>query len=200
MNHHKLVEQWKLNNGDKTLRLNYNLNENSIVIDGGGYKGEWASDIFEKYKCTIHIFEPVKKFYDIIKEKFNGNDKVYVHNYGLSNMDRSVDISIENDASSIYTNNGTKETIKLVDINQTLKKLNLSKVDLMKLNVEGEEYNILEGLIEGNNLSIFNNLQIQFHRYGKDYDNRKVLIETVIRESFIPTYEYNYVWVNYMKK
>ena len=41
--------QWFKDNGDKTHRLNYNLNEKSIVFDLGGYEGQWASDIFSKY-------------------------------------------------------------------------------------------------------------------------------------------------------
>ena len=40
------VAPWLADNGDKTYRLDYNLNENSVVFDLGGYEGQWASDIF----------------------------------------------------------------------------------------------------------------------------------------------------------
>ena len=49
---------WFQNNGDKTLRLNYPLTDKSIVLDLGGYEGQWASDIFSRYCCFIHVFEP----------------------------------------------------------------------------------------------------------------------------------------------
>ena len=61
------VVPWFRDNGDKTLRLNYELNEKSVVIDLGGYEGQWAADIFCKYVCSIHVFEPVKKFADNIE-------------------------------------------------------------------------------------------------------------------------------------
>ena len=35
------------------LRLDYNLNENSVVFDLGGYEVQWASDIFSKYLSSI---------------------------------------------------------------------------------------------------------------------------------------------------
>jgi FkbM family methyltransferase len=199
MTHNELVQHWKFKNGDKTLRLNYDLNEDSLIIDGGGYKGEWSMDIFKKYNCFIHIFEPVKKYYELINEKFKNNKKINVHHLGLSNKNENIDIRINNDASSIYINNGIKETIKLVDSVEIFEKLNITNVDLIKLNVEGEEYNILERLIESKKIDMFNNLQIQFHRYGEKYDERKTLIENSLKKKFKVTYDYNYVWVNYKK-
>ena len=45
---------WFKIQGDKTLRLNYNLNDASLVFDLGGYEGQWSSDIFSKYCCFIN--------------------------------------------------------------------------------------------------------------------------------------------------
>ena len=39
---------WIKHQGDKTHRLNYDLNEHSLVFDIGGYEGQWANDIFSK--------------------------------------------------------------------------------------------------------------------------------------------------------
>ncbi|MBA7576805.1 hypothetical protein ES708_18647 [subsurface metagenome] len=44
----KRVVQWFEIKGDETLRLDYNLDKNSIVFDIGGYKGQWSSEIFSK--------------------------------------------------------------------------------------------------------------------------------------------------------
>ena len=40
---------------------------------------------------------------------------------------------------------------------------NINTVKLMKLNIEGGEYDILEYLIKTGNITRFENLQIQFH-------------------------------------
>lgn len=199
MTHVELVKKWVSVNGDKTLRLEYDLNDKSVVIDAGGYKGDWSNDIYNRYKCTIHIFEPVTKYYNLINKRFKDNDKIHVHKYGLSNANSVIDISLSDDSSSIHTSNGPKETITLVDISDYFDKLGINKVDLIKLNVEGEEYNILEKVIEDDQLDIFTNLQIQFHRVGENYENRKQYIENKLKDKFSATYEYNYVWVNYEK-
>ena len=69
---------WFSDNGDKTLRLDYELNNDSIVFDLGGYEGQWASDIFSKYWCFIYVFEPVEKFFNKIEQRFSKNEKIFV--------------------------------------------------------------------------------------------------------------------------
>ena len=80
----RMVDQWSEDRGDETLRLNYDLDENSIVFDLGGYEGQWASDIFSRYCSTIHIFEPVADFAKRTERRFRGNKKIFVHDFGLA--------------------------------------------------------------------------------------------------------------------
>src|SRR5438477_4586077 len=47
----KRVIAWREINGDRTLRLSYDLSENDVVFDVGGYEGQWASDIYAMYGC-----------------------------------------------------------------------------------------------------------------------------------------------------
>lgn len=55
-------EKWYDDKADETLRLDYPLDSNSIVIDAGGFEGKWASSISEKYNPTIYVLEPIKEF------------------------------------------------------------------------------------------------------------------------------------------
>ena len=61
------VAKWFSDNGDQTLRVNYQLSENSNVIDLGGYEGKWSKKIQDIYGCNVHIFEPIPEFYENIK-------------------------------------------------------------------------------------------------------------------------------------
>ena len=63
-------KRWYEERGDYTHNVNCNLSENSIVFDVGGYAGSWAEQIYDKYNCTVYVFEPVKHFYNIIKDLF----------------------------------------------------------------------------------------------------------------------------------
>jgi len=74
----KNIYKWQDDKGDQTLRLNYLLDEDSLVFDVGGYIGNFAADIFCKYNCNIYIFEPVTEFYEKIKARFSNNPRVKV--------------------------------------------------------------------------------------------------------------------------
>jgi len=65
----KTILKWWSDGGDEAFRYNYELNSSSFVMDLGGYKGQWASDIFARYQCRIAIFEPVPAYASSIKKK-----------------------------------------------------------------------------------------------------------------------------------
>ena len=74
-NRHSIeVHRWHKDNGDFSLRLNYPLFENSVVLDVGAYKGDWSWQIANKYNCHIYAFEPVPEFHSQIVNRFNHNN------------------------------------------------------------------------------------------------------------------------------
>lgn len=77
------VNQWFKDNGDAVHRLNYPLNQDSIVFDIGGYQGNFADQIHSKFNATVHVFEPMKQFSNYIGSRFAGNDKVLVYPVGV---------------------------------------------------------------------------------------------------------------------
>ena len=80
----KEIQRWFADKGDETLRLNYpELNDASIVFDMGGYKGDFASNIFSKYCCEVYVFEPVKKYAENIQDRFSKNPKIKVYSFAL---------------------------------------------------------------------------------------------------------------------
>lgn len=193
----KRVVPWFKIEGDKTLRLNYNLEPSSIVIDVGGFEGQWSSDIFSKYQCNIHIFEPVKSFFDKIKERFNKNNKIKIYNLGLSNKNTELPISLLNDSSSLFKINTQYEHIKVVDASIFLKEQNIEKVDLIKINIEGGEYDLLENLIETGYISKIKNIQVQFHDFVPNAKERMLKIQKELEKTHHTTYQYEFVWENW---
>jgi FkbM family methyltransferase len=194
--HHR----WNTENGDNTYRLNYDLNDNSIVFDLGGYKGEWAEQIANKYNCYIHIFEPVKEFYDIIVDKLKNNNKIKVYHFGLCDIDKTSKIVLDGDTSShILENTGNVETIEIVSINKFMKDNNISNVNLIKINIESAEYVLLESLIQENNLIKFDNIQVQFHTFIPDCVERRESIRNHLSKTHKLTYDFTFIWENWEK-
>lgn len=197
----KRCKPWFKVNGDKTLRLNYDLSESSIVFDLGGYKGNFAQDIYNRYLCEIFIFEPVKSFYKIIDKKFKDIPKVTAYPYGLANEDKELSISDSNDASSVFIDSEGSEKIELKSILNFIKNNNITYVDLIKINIEGGEYEVLESLLESGIISIFKNLQIQFHDFIIDNANERMEnIQTQLAKTHKTTYQYKFVWENWVIK
>ena len=52
------LKNWYEDNGDATLRLDYDLDEHSLGFDLEGYEGKWSAQIFCRYASTVFIFEP----------------------------------------------------------------------------------------------------------------------------------------------
>ncbi|MDF5731420.1 MAG: FkbM family methyltransferase, partial [Rhizonema sp. PD38] len=136
------LDAWFQDKGDQTLKIDYgDLNENSIVFDLGGYEGQWSSDIFAKYCCFIYIFEPVQKYSLAIENRFSKNHKIFVLNFGLGNEDSEVIMSVNEYNSSIIRDlNSETEKIKLRKASAFIEENSIKIIDLMKINIEGAEY------------------------------------------------------------
>jgi hypothetical protein len=197
---YEALQQWGRDNGDQTLRLNYPLNENSIVFDIGGCYGDWAQQIYNKYKCNLYVFEPIIDSYNIILNKFKDNSKLKVYNFGVSDIDKTVEMSILNEASSYYINTENKVLTKVVSFVKFLKENEIKNVDLIKINVEGDEFPILKSLIDNKMIEIFKDIQIQFHQFIPDSVNLRNSIREKLSLTHKLTYDYEFVWENWSKK
>jgi FkbM family methyltransferase len=138
------LNKWFKDNGDESHRINYNLTKDSLVFDLGGYIGDWSQKINDKYNCHIYIFEPVLKYFTILENKFEKNDKIKNYCFGLSNNTVETEIINDGASSSMYLKNGVKEKIKLVNFKDFLEKENIINIDLIKINIEGGEYDLLD--------------------------------------------------------
>lgn len=195
---HTRVQPWFAVNGDHTLRLNYDLNSNSIVFDVGGYKGEFATDILCKYDANIYVFEPIMDFFEIIKNKFSQNKKINVFNFGLAGKNSDLQISLFDNSSSVYLKSERTETIKLKSIIEFLNTHDINEVDLIKINIEGGEYELLESLLSNNFIKIFKNIQVQFHDFLIENANERMTeIQKNLAKTHKLTYQYEFVWENW---
>lgn len=196
----KRVKPWAAINGDKTLRLNYDLNENSMVFDLGGYEGQWASDIFSKYRCVVFIFEPYKDYANNIRNRFVKNTSIKIFDFGLGKEDRITTLYSNNDGSSVFKKTGLSFEIRIAKASSFLKMEKITKIDLMKVNIEGGEYDLLEELIDSGMIGLIKNLQVQFHDFVPDAYTRMKKIQGSMEKTHRLTYNYEFVWENWELK
>jgi FkbM family methyltransferase len=193
--------RWVSDNGDNTLRLSYPLNRSSIVVDAGGYMGNWTNDISRKYDCFVYVLEPLKMYHNHIIDKFKNNNKIIPLNIALSNKTEETTMSIEQDGSSIFANvEGKMESIQCIDIKDFFTSNNIECIDLIKINIEGSEYDLLERIIELNLHKKIKNLQIQFHVFIENCDLRRQAIRNALSETHECTWNYEFIWENWKIK
>lgn len=191
------VAPWKEVDGDKTLRLSYNLNKNSVVFDLGGYEGQWASDIYSMYRPRIYVFEPLPPYAKKIADRFKANPDIKVFPFGLSAADGTIPLSQQADASSSYKQDGPVFQGQLKGVAGFVKEHKVGAVDLMKINIEGGEYDLLDSLISTGLIKSVKNVQVQFHDFVPNADERMVSIQRKLRKTHRLTYQYPYVWENW---
>jgi FkbM family methyltransferase len=194
------VARWFKDRGDETLRINYPLSPTSIVWDLGGYHGNWSADIASRYDPYIFIFEPLPNFFAQLVKRFQFNPKVKIYNCGISDRDGIAEIAELDDASSIYKSIGSRLQIRLRDVSRVISENSIQKVDLIKINIEGEEYPVLHRMLECHIVPLCTDIQVQFHTFYPDAELLRNKIRTELSKTHFLTYDYRFVWENWRKK
>ena len=81
-----------------------------------------------------------------------------------------------------------------------INKREINKIALIKINIEGGEYKLLDRLIETNLIEKIENIQVQFHDIEPDSSLKMEKIQEKLRKTHEPTYQYKFVWENWRKK
>lgn len=189
------LQEWRVVNGNYTHNLDYPLNEDSIIMDLGGYTGMWVGQMIEKYNCSVYVAEPLKEFYDTMVSKFESNLKVNLLNVGVATEDREGVIYLGDDSSSSNIETETIRKVEFRTINSILKEWDLKEVDLLQVNIEGDEYPVVAHMIETGDIDRFKNIQIQFHLGIEDATSkREKICKDLETRGFKVKYSYPFVW------
>jgi FkbM family methyltransferase len=193
------LRAWFSANGDQTLRLDYDLFPESLVFDVGGYQGHWSSDIFARFLCHIHIFEPISEYASQIEQRFARNKKIKVNGFGLAGSDRFDLMGLRADASSVVRRKEVKCTqrVRLLSAERYMRESRVERVDLLKINIEGMEYELLDHLLDSGMIRAFRDIQVQFHRFVPESENRMHALQQKPSMTHHLTYQFPFVWENW---
>jgi FkbM family methyltransferase len=194
---------WRAIDGDHSLRLQYDLGPDSIVLDIGGFAGQWASDIVAMYGCRVHVFEPVPAFAARVEQRFARNPLVTVHPYGLAAVGGFVGLAVSGDASSHVRAEqlgGEVVSVLLRTPAEVLRELGIDSVDLMKLNIEGAEYDLLDHLLDTGIIARIVELQVQFHAFVPDAERRRNELCLRLSATHQRTWCYEFLWENWRRR
>ncbi|MDB2398546.1 FkbM family methyltransferase [Planktomarina sp.] len=196
-------KRWIADKGDEKLRYDYpNLNENSIVFDVGGFVGDFAAKIHEKYGCEVFVFEPHPEFYYQCLNRFSNNPKITILNYGLADKDGIFDLTDSVDGSSFskpQKNNSSIIRCRCAEFFSVLNEFGITHINLMKINIEGGEYPLLQHILKHDRASLVGDYQIQFHNFANESKLARNKITKALSKSHKLSWCYNFIWENWEK-
>jgi len=164
--------------------------KNDIVLfDVGGNIGDYTEmlqhcvhNITEKF--DIHLFEPTEKCFDELSSRFD-DERIHLNQFACSDENGHTYIYYDQKGStlaSLHQRNqigtGSKlkftESIETVRLDDYIKQHNIQHIDFMKIDVEGHEASVLEGMGKYLDPSFVD--LIQFEYGGANLDSMKTLM------------------------
>lgn len=153
----------------------------AVVLDVGANIGNWTSAAREAFpSASFHLFEPSRRNAALLESRFGIHRNVTIHNFALSNLPGELDLhaDVEGSGMGSLVNRDIRhlgrtfdfsERVKVDTLAQVVARLELSAVDVMKVDVEGHELKVFEGADSAFWSSI---KAIQFEFGGCNIDSR----------------------------
>lgn len=196
------VQEWLDQGGDEVFRSNYQLSENATVFDVGGYRGDFAAEIVEKYGCLVFVFEPISGFSENIRQRFAGNPRVKVFDYGLGDADGQLTFDLDQDATSVATANSSKANSVIGDVRRfsaVVDELGVGEIDLVKLNIEGGEYAVINDINKAKFADKIKLLDVQFHDFVDSAMEKMTDSRNILLKSHTPAFAFDFVWERWIR-
>jgi FkbM family methyltransferase len=185
-------------------RYEYPLDRESVVLDVGGYHGAFAREIAVKHACRVHIFEPVPAFRDEIRRQVVPalSTVVFIHPFGLADSEHPMTFAVRNDSTGAYGQDGIRDEIQveLRDVAKVFSEFGFARVDLMKFNCEGGEFDILERMIACGLCVRVRFFQIQWHSCAPDATERRRRIKGALLRTHRTMWSSDWVWESFERK
>ena len=143
----------------KLLNLTH-ISNNSIILDIGANVGDVTDELIKTYDPKIYCYEPNISCYKYMLNRFKENPKIKIFNFAVSNFTgktflyfhkKAKNISEFNQRSSLKKEKdgldiNKKIEVNCIDIKNILDQHN--KIDLIKIDIEGSEYEIMPEIIK----------------------------------------------------
>ncbi|MDZ7783051.1 MAG: FkbM family methyltransferase [Halioglobus sp.] len=181
------------------------IDGNSMVLDVGAFTGQWARKIVERYDPVIYAFEPNPQSFARLEEKAADNPKLKPFKYGLGDREQAVDFTLKGLGSSVYDERAENAEVprikvRIAAIEQVWEELGLAEVDLMKINIEGAEFPLLERMIEKDMLARVKCFMIQFHEWHPGAHGRRRRILEALARTHRREWNYDFVWEKWVRQ
>lgn len=163
-------------NGERKFYDSIRSTINTVFDVGSRYDSE-----FTDFTGTVHYFDPVDEYIEILKQKLNKNNKSYFNSFGLSNINDMIfyypkyQSFYDRIATCKNSDDPNKKQLIVKKGIDYVNENNIDHIDLLKIDTEGHELDVLKGFEDFlQNVSI-----IQFEYGGTYIDSGTKLIDVI---------------------
>ncbi len=186
--------------GSQTPAQFPHVRQGDVVLDIGGYLGDWSADMTKRYSVLSHVFEPHPGFAAAMTERFTDYADVHVHAYAVGSNDGSLELSDQANASSALISDGPTVQGSVRALGSVIQELALTDIAVVKMNIEGGEYDLLPAMIECGFIQRVDRLAVQFHKYSPDDVARRDAIPEGLSRTHLCEWAYPFVWEQWARK
>lgn len=134
------------------------VNASSVVYGVGvGHDASWDLAMIERFGCTVHAFDPTPRSVEWVASQ-KWPEKFAFHPWGLATFDGEATFVMPNadPTWSSYVMNAADGTPKHEEVRVPVRRLDTimrelghPRVDVIKIDIEGAEYDVLDDLVSG---------------------------------------------------
>lgn len=131
----------------------------AVIFDVGAYTGVYSlTAAIQNKKCKVHSFEPLDNAYSrlIINKRLNNLGNINIHKLALSDKDMFSDFNTFAGDEVLSTGSSLmdkvtdraifeKKNVRVECLDSIVSKLNILRLDLLKIDAEGAEHLIFKG-------------------------------------------------------
>jgi FkbM family methyltransferase len=189
--------KWFILNRER-LKYSMSLKDDGLVLDVGGYMGDFTANLLKVNPGLLcKVYEPVIEFANSCQQRFKDNSNVEVIASGVSSNGRSLKMFIDGPRTKNDSNTHL-ESFKTVSINSVFD--GLTEVELVKMNIEGMEYECLRELESNGNLKKIKYLLVQFHNFTSHAEEEYSDIIETLEKNHISVFKHKWLWELYRIK
>lgn len=203
----KFIDKNNILSHNIIMELNYNLIEtfhihkndalglknDTVILDLGSSIGIFTAYALEQNPTVKSICVEINpNFHKVCSDTFAHNPNIIPINaaiYKESNLEKTIYSSNENlydlgttIVENLYTDYRDSHIITTISVDDIIKNYNLNRISLMKVDIEGYEYELIENLSE-DTLSKIDKIFLEFHQ-THDRNKRIDVISKLMKNGF----------------
>ena len=163
---------------------------NDVIVDIGAHIGGFAIRAAKlAHHGDVYAYEASSKNYALLEKNYqlNNAENLHIHNKAVSHQSGEMNFFMPSDngalGSLMQETDNPMETVQAVTLTDIITENRIARIDYLKVDVEGAEYDILLNCPAGT-LSKIQRIVMEYHEFEGDHRNHNHLVNFLKSHDF----------------